>query len=99
MQLYTWLQAIVVAVLVAAAVLHLFGRFMPRTRRRAQTRLAEWLGRDSRPAPLRRIGMLLMPAQVNIDTGCGSGCGSCDGCAPPRAAEPSERPLEFHSRR
>ncbi|MBX6319337.1 DUF6587 family protein [Pigmentiphaga sp.] len=80
MNAYSVLEIALVSLIVAACAIKAFGRFAPRMRMRLQARLANALDRPGRAPWLRKAGQRLGAAAP--DTGCGSGCGTCDGCGP-----------------
>jgi|GEM_PF-1634367 len=86
----TGLQWFIVTAVVAASAFHAFGIFAPRVRTRALQTLGGWLARERHPQWMRSAGQYLAPA-TPVAAGCGSGCGSCDGCG--STAKPSAPPV------
>jgi hypothetical protein len=74
-------QNVVVALIVAAAALFVARRFLPAAIRNPL--LARMAG-AARATHLPSLARRLDPASAAAD-GCGSGCGSCGGCATPAA--------------
>ena len=73
-------QTLIVALIVAAAVLHFSTRYLPAAMRRAIVRGLVRCGLNEEK----------MSQLFKIAPGCGSGCGSCGSCdtpAPPAAAD------------
>ena len=80
MSAYSLFEMTLVALIVAACVIKAFGRFAPKTRMRMQSWLARRMDRPGQAAWVRKLGRSLGAATP--DAGCGSGCGTCDGCGP-----------------
>ncbi|MEI7037250.1 DUF6587 family protein [Fulvimonas yonginensis] len=99
MTVFDTLQAVVLALVLAASLLAAFRKLLPQTARRMQARLSSALDRPGRKASVRRLGRWLQPAEAKSG-GCGSGggCSTCGGCAPPTVPREVTMPLQFRPR-
>lgn len=99
MSTFAVVQAVVLTLVLLASVLAAFGKLLPKTAKRWQSRLSAMLDRPQRGRWLRRLGRWLQPAEAKRgDCGSGDGCSSCCGCAPTPAAPGEPMPLEFKRR-
>ena len=73
-----WLQYLIVAGVVLAALWIFVKKQMPGTLRKTRLALAAPLVRDGRPAWMRALARKIAPPS----SGGGSPCGGCDGCGP-----------------
>lgn len=91
-------QALVIASALAWAVWFAFRRLLPKTYRRALSRLAAGLDRPSTPRWLREYVHRAQPTSTSGGS-CGDGCSTCGGCAA-AASKPSgeAQPLVFRPR-
>jgi hypothetical protein len=80
------LQYLVIAAVVLPCAFYAVGVFSPRLKRRILHDSALWLLKPARPAPLRKLGLRLLPPEQAA--GCGAGCSDCNNCAPPQAEQP-----------
>lgn len=74
--LYTVLQTVVIAAIVAFSLWQVARKYLPNTMRDLQGRLARFADRRG----LHALGHKLQPANAPA-SGCGDGCGTCKGCS------------------
>ncbi|HEY6986649.1 MAG TPA: DUF6587 family protein [Rhodanobacteraceae bacterium] len=93
---YAIAQMLIVALVVGWSAWFAARRLLPTASRRAQARVATWVGGSTRSAWLHRLGHAMQPVQT-VSGGCGtSGCSTCGACAP--VARVEAQPLAFHPR-
>jgi len=74
--MYAVLQAVIITAIVAFCAMQMLRRLMPNLSHALQVKGAQALDR----AGMHAIAHRLAPVEAK-DSGCGSGCGSCKGCA------------------
>lgn len=101
MSAYDIVQEVIIAAIVLFSALYVLRRLLPKWMRARQEALATMLSKPSRPYPVRKLGVFLMPG-ASAGGGCGSGCSTCSTCASNPEAEPETelkaKPLEFQRR-
>jgi hypothetical protein len=91
---FEWIQGLIIGAIVAACVLHVARKLLPRWVNGMQLKLSMALSNPAQPGGIRRIGNWLQP-KLSSGGGCGSGCSSCSTCASNPEKE-EVKPLEFH---
>ena len=74
--MYAVLQAVIIAAIVGFCAVQMLRRLMPKLSRDLQVKGARALDR----AGMQSMAQKLQPVEA-LDSGCGSGCGSCKGCS------------------
>ncbi len=88
MTAYSFVEAAVVTMLVAASALWLFVELAPGAAASVRARIAALLGAPGRPRRLRALAAKLAARPASA-AGCGSGgCSSCSGCGLSRVPKP-----------
>lgn len=74
--MYTVIQAVIITAIVAFCAVQMLRKLMPKLSHDLQVKSAHALNRVG----MRGMAQKLEPVEVK-DSDCGSGCGSCKGCA------------------
>ena len=75
------MQTLLVALIVFASAVSVLRRYAPRASWQAQARISYWLEARG-PALSRRLGAALRPPLQATTGACGTGCSTCNACAP-----------------
>ncbi len=74
--IYAVIQAVIITAIVAFCTMQMMRKMMPKLSHDLQVKGSQVLNR----AGMQTIASKLQPTEAP-DSGCGSGCGSCKGCA------------------